>query len=58
MVPTVTGPMPGAAFFRKEDAVVPDLSSIAPGDLRNRKHYAPHLFPPDCPATDEIGSGC
>jgi hypothetical protein len=25
---------PGAAFFRKEDAVVTDLSSIAAGDIR------------------------
>jgi hypothetical protein len=31
---------PGAAFFRKEDAVVTDLSSIALGDIRNRiRHF-------------------
>ena len=27
---------PGAAFFRKEDSVVNDLSGIALGDIRNR----------------------
>ncbi len=27
---------PGAAFFRKEDTVVTDLSSIAAGEIRNR----------------------
>ena len=27
---------PGGAFFRKEDAVVTDLSSIAAGDIRSQ----------------------